>query len=140
MTKTFWNFVRENFVENENWRLFVTSDFNDVEMEAIDVFGKEKVLRIDGMNTHVGFEKKLGNNCTRIEKPILDFHFLQNCDKAVISRSFFGGLGVSNRVQPDKDLQFLGLTWSDFHQDKKKKFQWKIDLQAFINQQHQIST
>jgi hypothetical protein len=136
VTKMFWNFLRENFVEKENWRLFITSDFNDVEMEAIDVFGKDKVIRIDGMNTHVGFEKKLGKNCTRIEKPILDFHFFQNCDKAVISRSYFGGLGISNRVQPYKDLHYLGLAWSTFHQDKKKKIQWKVDLKAFINQRH----
>ena len=53
-------------------------------------------------------KKYLGNNCSRIEKSILDFHFLQNCDKAVISLSGFGLLGTNNRKYPEKDLYRLG--------------------------------
>jgi hypothetical protein len=139
VTKLFWNFIRTNFIENENWRLFVTSDIKEVEMEAISEFGKDKVIRIDGMNTHIGFEKSLGKNCSRIEKPILDFHFLANCDKAVISHSNYGGLGVSNRMQPDKDLHYLGYSWTRFYKDTYKNFKWKFELQEFINKRHNTS-
>ena len=139
VTKLFWNFIRTNLIENENWRLFVTSDMNEVEMEAIKEFGKDKVIRIDGMNTHVGFEKNLGKDCSRIEKPILDFHFLKNCDKAAISHSGFGGLGVSNRAHADKDLHFLGSAWDIYHQEFSKNIEWKIKLQEFITKQHNSS-
>ena len=111
ISKTFWKFIRKNFIQNSsnhNWKLFVTSDMESVEMEAIDEFGEEKVIRILGTSSHVGMEKYLANNCSRIEKPILDFHFLQNCDKAVISLSGFGRLGTYNRKQPEKDLYRLG--------------------------------
>ncbi len=63
-------------------------------------FGDEKVIRIDGVNSHVDKEE-INHDCTRIEKPILDFHFLQNCEKAVISeKSGFGQLGLWNRINP----------------------------------------
>ena len=78
-----------------------------IEMEAVKEFGEKRVIRIDGVNSHVDKEEEeedtpLGNqDCSRIEKPILDFHFLQNCDKAVISQqSGFGQLGLWNRVSP----------------------------------------
>jgi len=108
VTKKFWKFIRENFVKNmtnnKNWKLFVTSDIEAIEFEAIKEFGVDKVLRVPGINTHIDREKNLGNNCSRIEKPIMDFHFLQNCDKAVISYSGFGKLGVWNRKNPKKDV------------------------------------
>ena len=76
-----------------------------VELEAIKEFGKERVIRIDGLNTHVDKETNLSDDCTRIEKPLLDFHFLQNCDKAVITQqSGFGQLGLWNRRNPYKNV------------------------------------
>ena len=95
VTIEFWRFIKEKFVRNatlhnQNWKLFVTSDLEDVEMEAVDEFGSGRVIRLPGLNTHVDREKNLGNNCSRVEKPILDFHFLQNCDKAVVSRGGWG--------------------------------------------------
>ena len=44
------------------------------------------------------------NNCSNVEKVILDFHVLQSCDIGVISPSGFGQLGISNRIDPTKDL------------------------------------
>ena len=109
--KLFWKFMRENFIQqmnserDEDWRVFITSDVEIVEREAMDEFGPERVIRIPGLNTHVDREHNLGNDCTRIEKPILDFHFMQMCDKAVISSSGFGRLGVWNRPNdPLKDV------------------------------------
>jgi hypothetical protein len=103
--KLFWKFMRENFIKQDDWRVFITSDMEIVEREAIDEFGLERVIRIPGLNTHVDREHNLGNDCTRIEKPILDFHFMQMCDKAVISSSGFGRLGLWNRPNdPLKDV------------------------------------
>jgi hypothetical protein len=102
--KLFWKFIRNEFInkkkDNDDWRLFITSDIESIELEAVKEFGEEKVIRIDGVNSHVDKEET-NRDCTRIEKPILDFHFLQNCDKAVISqKSGFGQLGLWNRKNP----------------------------------------
>jgi hypothetical protein len=105
--KLFWTFLRKNFIRSaftNDWRIFITSDIESIELEAMQEFGDERVIRIKGLNTHVDREANLGNDCTRIEKPILDFHFLQNCHKAVISHSGFGRLGVWNRRMPMKDV------------------------------------
>jgi hypothetical protein len=86
VTKLFWQFIRENFIDtsNDDWKLFITTDIEVVEIEALKEFGKDKILRIPGIFSHVDMETN-SKDCSRIEKPILDFHFLQNCDKAVIS-------------------------------------------------------
>lgn len=105
--RLFWNFIRKNFIAsspNNDWRVFVTSDVESIELEAVKEFGQNRVIRIQGINSHVDREENLGNDCTRVEKPILDFHFLQNCDKAVISQSGFGRLGLWNRPNPMENL------------------------------------
>ncbi len=92
---------KEKDVNAKKWRLFITSDMESIELEAIKEFGQDRVIRIEGVNAHVDRESNLNNDCTRIEKPILDFHFLQNCDKAIISKeSGFGQLGLWNREKP----------------------------------------
>ena len=106
-TKLFWKFIRERFlteINNESWKLFITTDTEKVEREAIEEFGSEKIIKIPGLFTHIDRESNLGNDCERVEKTILDFHFMQNCDKAVISKSGFGMLGLWNRNDPIKDL------------------------------------
>ena len=106
--KYFWRFIRSNFLSklksNDDWRIFVTSDVEAVELEALEEFGARRVIRISGVSSHVDRESNLSNDCSRIEKPILDFHFLQNCDKALISRSGFGRLGLWNREEPTKEM------------------------------------
>ena len=112
ITKEFWKFIKENFTQpsqEKDWRVFVTSDVESVELEAFKEFSREKVVRIKGINSHIDREKNLGNDCTRIEKPIMDFYFLRNCNKAVISNSGFGRLGLWNRKEPYRDLFTLGL-------------------------------
>jgi hypothetical protein len=112
ITKEFWRFIKENFTKSsqeKEWRVFVTSDVEAVELEAFKEFSREKVIRIKGINTHIDRETNLGNDCTRIEKPIMDFYFLRNCNKAVISNSGFGRLGLWNRKEPYRDLFTLGL-------------------------------
>ena len=105
--KNFWKFVREKFLanltEDSDWRLFVTSDVEAVELEAFKEFDEHRVIRIPGINSHVDRESNLNEDCSRIEKPILDFHFLQNCQKAIISGSGFGRIGLMNRKEPMKE-------------------------------------
>jgi hypothetical protein len=127
VTKLLWQLIRNNFIKKdnlENWKLFITSDLEEVETEAINEFGIDKVIRIGGINSHIGREEQLSNDCTRIEKPILDFNFFQNRDKAVISKSGFGKLGAMNRVEQKKDLHFLGTSYSDIDPD------WKIRVES----------
>jgi hypothetical protein len=133
----FWSFMRENFIthtKNNDWRVFVTSDVESVEQEAIKEFGNDRVIRIPGLNTHVDRETNLGNDCTRIEKPILDFHFLQMCNKAVISGSGFGRLGIWNRAEPLKDVfVFNGENFVTLHDELNgvtKKLQSQTQTQT----------
>lgn len=107
VTKLFWKFIRETFIsqiKDDDWKLFITTDIEQVSDEAIREFGDTKVIKIPGLFTHIDRESNMGNDCYRIEKTILDFHFMQNCDKAVISKSGYGKLGTWNRLDPIKDL------------------------------------
>ena len=109
-TKLFWSFIRENYIanfrEDDDWKFFITTDIEVVEKEAIEEFGSKRVIHIPGVFSHVDMEPR-ATACSRVEKPILDFHFLQNCDKAAVSWSGFGKLGAWNRVDPIKDLNFF---------------------------------
>ena len=106
-TKLFWSFIREKFINKEvnaDWRLFITSDFESVEKEAIKEFGLNRIIRINGVNSHIDKEGKHdANDCSKTEKPMLDFHFMRNCDKAIVSNSGFGILGMWSRKEPVKD-------------------------------------
>jgi hypothetical protein len=120
----FWRFLRENFISSggDDWRIFVTSDVEVVELEAIEEFGSDRVIRIPGISSHVDREANLGNDCTRVAKPILDFHFLQMCNKAAISRSGFGRLGTWNRREPLKDVfVFNGQTFETAYDELGEK-------------------
>ena len=113
--KFFWSFIRDNYIADlradHDWRLFITTDIEVVEKEAIEEFGDQRVIRIPGVFSHVDMEPQ-AKDCTRVEKPMLDFHFMQNCERAVVSWSGFGKLGAWNRVDPIKDVYvFLGDKW-----------------------------
>jgi hypothetical protein len=108
VTKYFWNYIRENFIahlsnKSENFKIFLTTDTKQVEIEAIQEFGN-KLMVFPGFYTHIDKEKKNKNDCLRVEKTISDFHFMQNCDMAVVSQSGYGKLSLMNRDQPLKDL------------------------------------
>jgi hypothetical protein len=107
-SKLFWMFIRDSFINvniKQKYKIFVTTDTESVETEAIDEFGRENVVKIDGPFIHIDREE-IGNisDCSRVEKVILDFHAIQNCDIAIISQSGYGRLGIANRVDPTKDL------------------------------------
>ena len=109
VTKLFWRFIREHLVNSstlndDDWKLFISTDTEAVLKEAVQEFGAERLIQIPGLFTHIDRELDAGEDCSRVEKTILDFHFMQNCDKAVVSKSGFGKMGVWNRRDPIKDM------------------------------------
>ena len=127
----YWDYVKENFIKqklknDENYRIFVTADMESVEKEAIEVFGIDKVLTIDGVSAHVDRENGFGNNCTRFEKIIMDFYMLGYCDMALVSDSGFGIFGILRNRIPDEDFYVLSALSSDM---KRPEF---FPLKKFI--------
>lgn len=98
----YWNYIRNVFLNNnnnnnnKNYKLFVTTDTQSIELEAKKEFGNNNVIINEGLNTHLDLiqSKKVSSDCSEVSKTFLDFHSLQNCDKAIISQSGFGKLGV----------------------------------------------
>jgi hypothetical protein len=120
----YWDFVKESFIKQklkgvENYRIFVTADMESVEKEAIEVFGSDKVITIDGVSAHVDRENGFGNNCTRFEKIIMDFYMLGYCDMALVSDSGFGIFGILRNRIPDENFYILTALSSGL---KKHKF------------------
>ena len=102
-TKLYWRLIREKFLPNlENFKIFVTTDTQDVVNEAIDLFGHRKII---AFKDHSGFhsDKLQEKECGKMRGILLDFMILGNCKMAAISHSGFGLLGVLNR-EDTKDL------------------------------------
>ncbi len=96
----YWNYIRNVFLNNnnnnsQNYKLFVTTDTQSIELEAKKEFGNNVIIN-EGLNTHLDWIQrgKVSSDCSEVSKTFLDFHSLQNCDKAIISQSGFGKLGV----------------------------------------------
>lgn len=106
-SKRYWDIIREKFLAHmlsENYKIFITTDSEMVHQEALREFGIDKIVFNEGPFNHVDFLENTQDDCTNIEKSILDFHSLQNCDMAVISRSQFGRIGLWNRDNPLKEV------------------------------------
>jgi hypothetical protein len=120
----YWDFVKETFIkrklkDGENYRIFVTADTESVEKEAIEFFGSDKVLTIDGVSAHVDRENGYKNNCTRFEKIVMDFYMLGYCDMVLVSDSGFGIFGILRNRIPDENFYVLTALSSGL---KKHKF------------------
>ena len=101
----YWKYIRENYIKPyEAYRIFITTDTRSVELDALKEFGADKVVTINGTYAHLDREANLEPDCSKVDKTFLDFHALQYCDRAVISQSGFGKLGLWNRPEPNKDL------------------------------------
>ncbi len=106
VTKLVWSFIKKQIIIESNltdYKLFITTDDEDVQKEAFDEFGSDKVVTNDGEILHIDKDAHDLNDCSRIEKTILDFHSLQNCDFGLVS-SGFGKMGLWNRVDPFRNL------------------------------------
>ena len=119
--KIYWNYIRTNFIKNlTDYRIFLTTDTQDIVSEAIKEFGNELVVTNEGPNNHLDLFSKLELNDEKLDKIFLDFHSLQNCNMAIISESGFGKLGVFNRNDPNQNLaMFTNLrSTSEFKEQK----------------------
>ena len=100
----FWNFIKDNFLNNTinstEYVIYVTSDRENVKLEAKNFFKNNQVFYLEKSSDHVDVRA----NCKSTEKVILDFHIMQNCDIGVVSHSGFGILGLWNRPRPFKNL------------------------------------
>ena len=106
----FWKFIKEKFLANitdSKYMIYLTTDNEVARKEAVDVFDKGKVITHEESNYHFGnigdfFPRNI--TCDKVKRTWFDFHALKECDKAVVSHSGFGLLGVWNRPDPAKDL------------------------------------
>ena len=106
-TKKFWKFINKKFLNDskiDNFKLFITTDNELVEKDAIKIYGKDKVILNDGPILHIDRDVHRSNDCKNAERTILDFHCLKNCDIGVISSSNFGKFGLWNRKNPTENL------------------------------------
>jgi len=117
----YWNYIRTNFIKNlTDYRIFLTTDTQDIVSEAIKEFGNELVVTNEGPINHLDRFSKLELNDEKLDKTFLDFHSLQNCNMAIISESGFGKLGIFNRDDPNQNLaMFTNLrSTSEFKEQK----------------------
>ena len=109
-TKKFWKFINKNFLNDskiDNFKLFITTDNELVERDAIQIYGIDKVILNDGPIFHIDRDVHRSNDCKNSVRTILDFHCLKNCDIGVISSSNFGRFGLWNRKNPTENLFIL---------------------------------
>lgn len=128
----YWKFINETFLYNlkeKNFKIYVTSDLEEIKYEAQQVFGKKSVVFYKESSLHIENDfKNLKQNpkCDSIQNVLLDFHSLQNCDYAVISHSGFGVLGMWNRPVPAKNVYVYT------NLESIKKDYWKRDRLDFL--------
>lgn len=109
VTKIIWNELRLkilNEINDKNYKIFITTDDDRVQEEAFKEFGQDKVVTNKGEILHIELDVSNLPDCTRIEKTLLDFHSLQNCDVAVTT-SAYGKVGAWNRKDPLENLYVL---------------------------------
>lgn len=122
--KLIFKFIRDEFLVQfkmkNSYKIFITTDDETAQENAIQEFGADNVVINMGDIVHIDRDVSNLKDCKKIEKTILDFHSLQNCDMAVITGSGFGKLGLWNRPNPIENLylysskQFMKFNESDF--------------------------
>jgi hypothetical protein len=102
--KVFCKYIRENFILGEQYyKIFISTDNEKVLKEAIDEFGKDKIVYYNGPIIHMDRESKFSEKeCQeKMNRSYLDFHSTQHCDKIMISEIGYGRLGAFNRLDPN---------------------------------------
>lgn len=127
----YWEFLRTSWLKklanNNDYRIFVTADLESIEKEAVNEFGEEKVIVIDGVSAHVDRESGFKENCTRFEKIVMDFYMLGYCDMALVSDSGFGIFGILREHLPNENYFVLSALNSNY---KKHEI---FPMGSFIN-------
>ena len=108
-TANYWKFIEENLIFNrttnktlKDYRLFVTTDILEIVREAVDRFGRDKVVATKDIGGNIA--KQFGiKKCSSLRYTFIEYFLLGKCDMALISQSGFGYYGIINRQ--DKNLQ-----------------------------------
>ena len=128
MVKLFWKFIQNNFIKNneQNYKIFVTSDKAYIIDESIKVFGAEHAFGLKNNSFHINYIQK---RCDYTMKLILDFKLLSMCDMAVVSHSGFGMVGLLNRVYNQNSYQNL---YVHSNPDNMRKQFWNRKNLTFV--------
>ena len=109
--RLYWEFMRREFLEKQNmnrseYKVFVTSDQEDVKVEAAKYFGADRVLYNADSSYHFDRDFRQENDlrCKTLQKVLYDFQLMGLCDAIVVSHSGFGLFGAFNRKDPYKNL------------------------------------
>ena len=104
----FWNYIKTNYLDknktNDNYRIFITSDYELIEKEALIYFGPEKVVYTTNVGKSNHFLKI--QDCKNEIKSVLDFFLLSNCDLALHGHGEYGKTAYYNRDYP-KSMQMV---------------------------------
>ena len=129
----YWTFINKTFLRQmhkytddpDNYRIYVTADYDPFKEEAANVFGRDKVVFNQDKTVHMDRDHaNLEKQCGSIEAVIVDFHTLQNCDASVIGHSGFGMLGNWNRQVPNKNLY----VYTKPNPEDMKREYWERDV------------
>ena len=127
-TVLYWDLIKREFIHKlyantSDYKIFVTSDREDVKEEARGVFGSDHVVATEHSSFHFDrdFRKANDPQCQVLENVLFDFHVMQHCDAAVVSHSGFGILAMMNRERPNENLFVYSLA----DQRELKKSVWK---------------
>ncbi len=95
----YWKFLRENFELNNNSKIFITSDREDIIDEASQEFSNETIIAFKNRSFQLAKKNEINkeSECDKISELYLDFFFLRECNQGIISHSGFGLIGILNR-------------------------------------------
>ncbi|CAH1787015.1 unnamed protein product [Owenia fusiformis] len=85
-----WDFL-SLYNDSSKYTIFITTDSQEIRDHSKKLF-PDTIIDTDGEITHVDRFDNKDDACKGMEKTILDFTILANCDITVVSRSNFGKL------------------------------------------------
>ena len=127
----FWTLLDTEFVSkmgrSDNYRIFVTSDHDDVKWEAEKLFGKEKIVYNADSSVHIDRDiSDKQSNCEKVDSVAVEFHLMSSCDAMLVSHSGYGILAAWNRPNKEKNLYIL----TKRNQSDLRKLYWdRSDLE-----------
>jgi hypothetical protein len=100
----FWSYIKNKLIPKidqavYNHRIFVTSDFHEIESLTSLYFGKQNVVYTESDNRKESHFLKL-SNCESDYKFVLDFFLMSNCDVGLFGHGEFGFWALLNRAWP----------------------------------------
>jgi hypothetical protein len=99
-SQLYWQFILNKFnLNDDKSKIFITTDRQEVIDEAMQAFGREKVIAFKDRSFHIAHRKTIRDEseCDKISELYLDFLLLSECNMGIISQSGFGMIGILNR-------------------------------------------